>query len=185
MDPEVWLDRTQFFQTLCLTTKETHGFKIEIVFQEAALIQRILQKVSKFQKQIFLILFSPKTSELFFDCCPKDLKWVKSKTKPLFYIKYPLINMINCLHFLFNSFQRLGQKSKNNFNCFLEELRTRKFASEIYWPLQIHFFIQDILLIYCDAWKFWPIATLKSKKLSCAFLVYTNKCLVIFRLFLS
>ena len=39
------------------------------------------------------------------------------------------------LFFWFDPFQRLGQKSKNNFVGFLEEMKTRKFASEIYWPL--------------------------------------------------
>ena len=29
----------------------------------------------------------------------------------------------------------LGQNSKNNFVCFLIQMRTRKFASEINWPL--------------------------------------------------
>ena len=39
------------------------------------------------------------------------------------------------LFFWFDPFQRLGQKSKNNSVGFLEEMKTRKFASEIYWPL--------------------------------------------------
>ena len=35
-------------------------------------------KVSKFQKQIFLFSFDPKTERnYFFDFCPKDGKWVK------------------------------------------------------------------------------------------------------------
>ena len=32
-------------------------------------------------------------------------------------------------------FRHLGQKSKNNFIHFLVQMRTSKFASEIYWPL--------------------------------------------------
>ena len=32
-------------------------------------------------------------------------------------------------------FRSLGQKSKNNFVRFLVQMRTRKFAFEIYWPL--------------------------------------------------
>ena len=32
---------------------------------------------------------------------------------------------------------KLGQKSKNNFVRFLVQMRTRKFASEIYSPLQL------------------------------------------------
>ena len=34
-----------------------------------------------------------------------------------------------------NSFKRLGQKSKNNTVGFLVQMRTRKFAFEINWPL--------------------------------------------------
>ena len=37
--------------------------------------------------------------------------------------------------FYLNHFRTLGQKSKNNFVWFFEEMRARKFASEIYWPL--------------------------------------------------
>ena len=41
--------------------------------------------------------------------------------------------------FWFDPFLRLGQNSKNNFVRFLEEMRTRKFASEIYWPSVFEF----------------------------------------------
>ena len=34
-------------------------------------------KVSKFQKQIFMYSFEPKTEQFFIDLCPKDLKWVE------------------------------------------------------------------------------------------------------------
>ena len=34
-----------------------------------------------------------------------------------------------------NSFYRLGQESKNNFVWFLVQMRTKKFAFEITWPL--------------------------------------------------
>ena len=37
--------------------------------------------------------------KLFFDICPKDLKWVKSKNKGIYYVKYPLINTTKCLQF--------------------------------------------------------------------------------------
>ena len=50
-----------------------------------------LLKVSKFQKQFFLFSFAPKWTKLFFDFWPKDLKWVKSKNKGLYHIKYPQI----------------------------------------------------------------------------------------------
>ena len=44
--------------------------------------------------------------------------------------------MIKSLHFFdLAHFQRLGQKSKNNFVHFLVQMRTRKFAFEIYLPL--------------------------------------------------
>ena len=39
--------------------------------------------------------------------------------------------MIKSLHF-FELFQRLGQKSKNNSNPFLEQMKTKKNASEIH-----------------------------------------------------
>ena len=40
----------------------------------------IVSKVSKFQKQIFVVSFEPKTGlNYIFDFCPKDLKWVKRK----------------------------------------------------------------------------------------------------------
>ena len=38
--------------------------------------------------------------------------------------------------FYLTHFRSLRQKSKNNFVRFLVQMRTRKFASEIYWPLQ-------------------------------------------------
>ena len=38
-----------------------------------------------------------------------------------------LVYLIHC--------KSLGQTSKNNFVRFLVQTRTRKFASEIYWPL--------------------------------------------------
>ena len=47
---------------------------------EEILLEKIVQdslKVSKFQNQIFLFSFEPKTQQFFFDFCPKDLKWVK------------------------------------------------------------------------------------------------------------
>ena len=47
-------------------------------------------------------------------------------------------------------FRSLGQKSKNNFIWFLEEMRTRKFASEIYWPLKFWKLVDvDILDVEC------------------------------------
>ena len=39
------------------------------------------------------------------------------------------------IYFHSTHFWYLGQKSKNNFIQFLEEMKTRKFASKIYWPL--------------------------------------------------
>ena len=49
-------------------------------------------KVSKFQKQNFLVLIWTKNrTKLFFDFCPKDLKWVKWKINASIEIKYPLI----------------------------------------------------------------------------------------------
>ena len=49
-----------------------------------------LVKVSIFQKQILLFSFEPKKwTKLFFDFCPKELKWVKSKNKGLYFIQHP------------------------------------------------------------------------------------------------
>ena len=68
-------------------------------------------KVSKFQKQIFLLISSKNRTELFFDFCPKDLKWVK---KNAFIIsKYPLINIIKCL-FIWHILEAKAE-FKNNF----------------------------------------------------------------------
>ena len=69
-----------------------------------------LLKVSKFQKQIFLFSFEPKNEQYnFFDFCPKDLKYVKSKKKGTYYVKFPLIKS---LHFFDSThFLRLGHKS--------------------------------------------------------------------------
>ena len=36
-----------------------------------------------------------------------------------------------------NHFRSLGQKLKHNFVRFLVQMRTRKFAFEIYWPLEL------------------------------------------------
>ena len=48
----------------------------------------------------------------------------------------PLISDKKCLYFFDpTSFQRLGQRSKNNVIGFLVPMRTRKFAFEIIWPL--------------------------------------------------
>ena len=41
------------------------------------------------------------------------------------------------IFFYLTHFRSLGQKSKNNFVRFLVQMRTRKFASEIYSPLQL------------------------------------------------
>ena len=47
-----------------------------------------------------------------------------------------LIYLLKCLHFFdLTHFYRLGQKSKKYFVRFLVQMRTRKFAFEINWPL--------------------------------------------------
>ena len=46
------------------------------------------------------------------------------------------IDIIKWLHFFdLTHFRSLGQKSKNNFIPFLAQMRTRKFAFDIKWPL--------------------------------------------------
>ena len=53
----------------------------------------------------------------------------QTKNKCLYYIQYPLIDIIKCLRDLdLTNFRN----QKNNFVRFLEEMRTRKFAFEIY-----------------------------------------------------
>ena len=84
-------------------------------------------KVSKFQKQIFLFSFS---------FLPLGSKMGQTKKLiPLLY-QIPPNNMIKCLHFFdLTHFRGKGRIQKNNFVRFLVQMRTRKFASEIYWPL--------------------------------------------------
>ena len=43
-----------------------------------------------------------------------------------------VFNTKEALFFLFDPFPFLGQKSKNNFIWFLDQIRTREFAFEIY-----------------------------------------------------
>ena len=60
------------------------------------------------------------------------------KMKALYYINLGVFNIIGNFIFLFDLFYILsyiGQKSKTNFVRFLVQMRTRKFAYEIYWPL--------------------------------------------------
>ena len=52
--------------------------------------------------------------------------------KALYYINYGVFNTIEALIFYLKYFRSLGQKSKNDFINFLVQMRTRKFASEIY-----------------------------------------------------
>ena len=57
-------------------------------------------------------------------------------------------------------FRSLGQKSKNNFVRFLVQMRTRKFAFDIYWPLQL----------LCSKWQ------KRSRRVQAAY--YETTCLV-------
>ena len=61
--------------------------------------------------------------KIFFGFCPKDL----------LNNKYPLINIIMCLHFYcFLPILEARTEIKKNRSFFGEEMRARKFASEIY-----------------------------------------------------
>ena len=94
------------------------------------------QLISKANFLVFTL--TKKQTKLFFDFCPKDLKWVKSKKWRHFIllIRGYLFNTIDALFFYLTQFISLGQKSKNSFIRFLVQMRTRKkFAPEIYWPL--------------------------------------------------
>ena len=46
-----------------------------------------------------------------------------------------MFNTIKALFCYLTHLRSLGRKSKNNFIRLLAQMRTRKFASEIYWPL--------------------------------------------------
>ena len=43
-----------------------------------------------------------------------------------------------CISFYLTHFRSLGQKSKNNFVRFWVQMRTRKIAFEIFWPLELN-----------------------------------------------
>ena len=72
----------------------------------------------------FLRNISPQWRErkYFFGFCPKDL----------LNNKYPLINIIKWLRFYFFTRFRGKDRNKKILSFFGEEMRTRKFASEIY-----------------------------------------------------
>ena len=86
-------------------------------------------KVSKFQKQIFFFLFEPKSKLVGI-----WWRWKPETNRNVIFLKqkYTLFNKQR--HY----FRSLMQKSKNNKVRFLVQMRTRKFASEIYWPLCFH-----------------------------------------------
>ena len=79
-----------------------------------------LLKVSKFQKQIFLFSFPPKIERNNFFALRKMGKIKKTKRLIFIIIKAFIFDLT------------LRTEIKNNFVHFLEEMRTRKFASEIY-----------------------------------------------------
>ena len=54
------------------------------------------------------------------------------KMKALYYINQGTFNIIEALFFYLNHFGSLGQEPKNNFVPFVVQMRTRKFAFEIY-----------------------------------------------------
>ena len=95
--------------------------------------KRPLLKVSLFRKRIFLLSLKPKTQRNhFLISALASKKTLNQKTLLYNYIHQPLISKIKCVYFLDPaSFQRLGQKSKNNFVGFLVRMRTRKFVFKI------------------------------------------------------
>ena len=56
--------------------------------------------------------------------------------------------ILTLLHYFFDltSFYRLGQKYKNIFIRFLVQMKTLKFAFEIYWPLVLKSVLDWILV---------------------------------------
>ena len=93
-------------------------------------------KVSKFQKQIFLFSFEPKNDQNYFlnSALASKMSQIK-KMKAHYYINKGYLIQWRHQFFYLTHFKTLGQKSKNNFVLFLVQMRTRKFAFEINWPL--------------------------------------------------
>ena len=74
--------------------------------------------------------------------------------------KIGLIKKMKALFLDFTHFLSLGQKSKNNFVSFLVQMRTRKFASEIYWSLGKPIFLNVVFFQHYyyslkDLWNPW------------------------------
>ena len=79
MDNVPWLDYPLTLDSLFVfSSNKTMKYVLDAVTLSEIAFGTQKLKVSKFQKQIFLFSFEPKTEQkLFFDFCPKDLKWVK------------------------------------------------------------------------------------------------------------
>ena len=90
------------------------------------------------RKQISLFSFDPKTEQKYFLISAlASKKRSDQKNKGTLYHLGLFNIIINYIikFFDLNSFERLGQKSKNIFVRFLVQMRTRKFAFEINWHL--------------------------------------------------
>ena len=88
------------------------------VFSAIQDFQSLDTYIEKLNINVYSHLKQKTKRNYFFDFCPKDLKRSNEKIK-MVNIKYPLVNMIKCLHFFdLTQFQRRRQKSENNFVCF-------------------------------------------------------------------
>ena len=88
-------------------------------------------KVHKLQKQIFLFLiWTKKLTKSYFEFCPKKApKWVQSRK----YRNFKSYQFGDTPHYYFFKFTHswfIKQISK-------VQMRTRTFASEVYWPLPV------------------------------------------------
>ena len=94
-------------------------------------------KVSKSREQILKFPFTPKIEQKYF--CISALAYKKrsnQKGSVRESKENPPSSGINCPYvFDLTSFLRLGQKHKNIFVRFLVQMKTLKFAFEIYWPV--------------------------------------------------
>ena len=90
-------------------------------------------KVSKSRKQILKFSFEPKNERKHF--CISGLASKKRSNQKDKSTNWRIF--LALLHYFFDltSFYRLGQKYRNIFVLFLVQMKTLKFAFEIYWPV--------------------------------------------------
>ena len=88
------------------------------------------EKASKSRKEILKFSFEPTSEKNIFCISALDSK-KRSNKKKNYTSNWRILIILNIPH----SFYRTGQKYKNIFIHFLAQMKTLKFAFEIYWPL--------------------------------------------------